>query len=918
MYDGGASNTQDLGIKVYPIYSKDALGVESLTPDQQNANKEAFDVLTAGTPAVFMLAEVGITSNSATLVNNNLASFVFALTSVFTNEAELTNLTVMISSDGSISTEGTNTIRVSEKEETYSLYAKYGASITEEQQEINKITFNACLAHFEENTKSPTVFYENDPNFPLVLIGGDSAHSEFYFTMKASIGVEEGQELYTSASITLFSDGSSTVSNIDNYTVPTTAKVEEMLATKQDTLVSGQNISTINGQSLLTGEDIQLSLDADAELRLLKEGSTDEDKEYNLKTLELVQQGKAVAYRSLDGETVTYQYSGDRKFSSVIFSEDYMTTFNSFIELADDGRITLQASLVEGAFILTTAVEFKVWLLWKAKAEPVGTYRNLYVLEDSTRCWVDAYEFNETTTVLEYNCNNKRYKRTYTNETGDFVKEELELSSNVTIDVDSALSSTSENPVQNKVITQVITDIENRLSELTNYDDTIKKSVQDLQTALDSLINGGTTEAIDSINEILAFLSTIADTDTLAGIVADLKQYVDDKVASGGGGITEEKEVYIGVDEPSDAKVWIDPNAEKIKYKDENETWQEIAIEGGGVTIVDNLESEDTTAALSANQGRVLKEMVEKLPSGGGGSIAVDDALSLESANPVQNKVLTEVLEGKTGFRYLYPGANDEEKAYNLETLRMLNAGFKGNLFLGEPDSPQFNTILVASLREEQWQFISIDILLIGGLNAWYYIDETGEQQIQMDESAMEDLLYNKVMFPFAINKDHRAKLIEILANTDTIQAQMYTIARGTGHNNGAIYFAWKAVFGDDGNVLGAYAYYYNNGICIDAFNPDGSAAATITLPIRVGDSSIYNVYNDLGYDFLRNGDMNVIVKVDALAEYHPISIKPVDQYDSYKGYLITILRDLKLETYLLLPDGSFTLDSEVSLTQTI
>ena len=75
--------------------------------------KEAFDVLTAGTPAVFMLAEVGITSTSAILVNNNLASFVFALTSVFTNEAELTNLTVMISSDGSISTEGTNTIRVS-------------------------------------------------------------------------------------------------------------------------------------------------------------------------------------------------------------------------------------------------------------------------------------------------------------------------------------------------------------------------------------------------------------------------------------------------------------------------------------------------------------------------------------------------------------------------------------------------------------------------------------------------------------------------------------------------------------------------------------------------------------------------------------------------------------------------------------
>lgn len=35
------------------------------------------------------------------------------------------------------------------------------------------------------------------------------------------------------------------------------------------------------------------------------------------------------------------------------------------------------------------------------------------------------------------------------------------------------------------------------------------------------------------------------------------------------------------------------------------------------VEVVDSLDSEDTTAALSANQGRVLKEMIEELPSGG-------------------------------------------------------------------------------------------------------------------------------------------------------------------------------------------------------------------------------------------------------------------------------------------------------------
>lgn len=46
-----------------------------------------------------------------------------------------------------------------------------------------------------------------------------------------------------------------------------------------------------------------------------------------------------------------------------------------------------------------------------------------------------------------------------------------------------------------------------------------------------------------------------------------------------------------------------------------------ITIEGGGssVEVVDSLDSEDTTAALSANQGRVLKEMIGQ---GGGGAPA--------------------------------------------------------------------------------------------------------------------------------------------------------------------------------------------------------------------------------------------------------------------------------------------------------
>ena len=81
------------------------------------------------------------------------------------------------------------------------------------------------------------------------------------------------------------------------------------------------------------------------------------------------------------------------------------------------------------------------------------------------------------------------------------------------------------------------TTLKQKLDGLTNYDDAdVRSAITKLQNDLDAIVNGDATSAIDSIQEILAFLSTITDTQTLAGIVADLKQYVDDKVASGGGG----------------------------------------------------------------------------------------------------------------------------------------------------------------------------------------------------------------------------------------------------------------------------------------------------------------------------------------------------------------------------------------------
>lgn len=674
--------------------------------------------------------------------------------------------------------------------------------------------------------------------------------------------------------------------------------VSRALAGKQERLMDGVNIKTINGQNVLGRGNITIegggggssvevvdSLDSESttaalsanqgrvlkemieelpsegtggglELRELKMSGSAEDNAYNLETLELMRGNKVLpAMNAGDGTLVPMTYGGNGQF--ILQVAQMGIEIQMSLTMAGDGSITMSQDFI-APYVLNSPSKVLEWLTKSKTLAQVGMHEPVYVIYNVLLCLVDCIQAGvtgSTRAVVQFNFGSQRFERVYDATTGEEIS---------TTEIPLGGGTAAEGVKLYPIYVPYFLETESLTTEQQQANaDAVAAATNGDKIILELLLPDGLKAIVHSYSAMDGGLVLDLARSSVLNL-SDYQAYVDMVILSADGS---------------------------------------VAYDSHDAFTLATKEYVDDAVA---NSG------------GGGGSIAVDNALSSTSTNPVQNKVLTEVLEGKTGFRYLYPGANDEEKAYNLETLRMLNAGFKGNLFLGEPDSPQFNTILVASLREEQWQFISIDILLIGGLNAWYYIDETGEQQIQMDESVMEDLLYNKVMFPFAINKDHRAKLIEILANTDTIQAQMYTIARQTGHNNGAIYFAWKAVFGDDGNVLGAYAYYYNNGICIDAFNPDGSAADTITLPIRVGDSSIYNVYNDLGYDFLRNGDMNVIVKVDALAEYHPISIKPVDQYDSFKGYLITILRDLKLETYLFLPDGSFTLDSEVSLTQTI
>ena len=142
------------------------------------------------------------------------------------------------------------------------------------------------------------------------------------------------------------------------------------------------------------------------------------------------------------------------------------------------------------------------------------------------------------------------------------------------ITVDSELSDTSENPVQNKVIyenlygmnqqyiqmyeeqnrvftnainnvnTELLkkvdyvagkqlstedftTALKAKLESLNNYDDTsIRNAVNSLTTQINTLVSGDASAAIESFNEIIAFLNGVEDSESLDSIIASIEQQI--------------------------------------------------------------------------------------------------------------------------------------------------------------------------------------------------------------------------------------------------------------------------------------------------------------------------------------------------------------------------------------------------------
>jgi hypothetical protein len=101
-----------------------------------------------------------------------------------------------------------------------------------------------------------------------------------------------------------------------------------------------------------------------------------------------------------------------------------------------------------------------------------------------------------------------------------------------TDELDTALNDKVDKVSGKQLSTEDFTSIlKNKLEGLSNYDDTtINNAISGLQSQINTLVSGNASTAIESFNEIIAFLNGITDSQSLDSIIASIEQQIAGKM----------------------------------------------------------------------------------------------------------------------------------------------------------------------------------------------------------------------------------------------------------------------------------------------------------------------------------------------------------------------------------------------------
>ena len=432
-----------------------------------------------------------------------------------------------------------------------------------------------------------------------------------------------------------------TKANLD--TALATKADKTSLASKQDKLVSGTNIKTINDQSILGSGNISIesgtSITVDSAL-----SATSENPVQN-KVITNTLQTKANAS---DIPTKVSQLENDSKFATQTAVATGLAT------KADKDSLT---SLEGSVSTLETTVR-------NQDKSIIANAQAIQGKQDKLESGVNIKTINNQSILGSGNIS-------------------IEGGGSAVV-VDNALSDTSENPVQNKVITTRVTSIESSLGSKANASDIPTKVSQlendstyqtkaNLDTALadyakTSDVNSKNTlqdtaiqDNADAIATINQTLESKADTSAIPTKVSQLEN--DSSFVTS----TEVSTTYATKTELA-SKANASDVPTKTSQLENDSTYQTKANLD---TALESYAKTSDVNSKNASQDEAIQSKQDKLVSGtniktinnqsllgegnisieAGSSITVDSALSDTSENPVQNKVVTAELNNKPGYK---------------------------------------------------------------------------------------------------------------------------------------------------------------------------------------------------------------------------------------------------------------------------
>ena len=107
--------------------------------------------------------------------------------------------------------------------------------------------------------------------------------------------------------------------------------------------------------------------------------------------------------------------------------------------------------------------------------------------------------------------------------------------------------------------------LKTKLDGLSNYNDTeLRQQVNEIRADLDLLLSGDTSTAIESFNEVVAFLNGLEDSENLDSIISALETQKQDKLVSGTSIKTVNGKTLLGSGDISAAKSYTESSSTNV------------------------------------------------------------------------------------------------------------------------------------------------------------------------------------------------------------------------------------------------------------------------------------------------------------------------------------------------------------------